>query len=93
MPPSAMGGRRWSRCRSGAWGVVPLSLLLRGGRVEDGGAVGVLAGRAEAPHGELGLDLGFGFRCRASGHGEACRLSVNGDGITSGERAWRQWQN
>ena len=34
MPPGAMGVRNWSRWRSDVWGAAPLSLLLRGGRVE-----------------------------------------------------------
>ena len=69
MPPGAMGVRNWSRWRSDVWGAAPLSLLLQGGRVEDGGVAGVLVGRTEAPRTELGLGLGFGLRCRASGCG------------------------
>ena len=69
MPPDAMGVRNWSRWRSSAWGAAPLSLLLRGGRVEDGGVAGMLAGRAEAPRGELGLGSASGYAAALAGVG------------------------
>ena len=66
MPPGAMGVRNWSRWRSSAWGAAPLSLLLRGGRVEDGGVAGMLAGRAESSDsGSAAAPAGVG---RLAGH-------------------------